>query len=230
MASVASSQASEGVDGRWHARNRVLSVARIKPLAQSAIGGGLQDDRPSVLATSNKQIAYQMSSTERASSRFDLVLGPEASQQDVYDSLSEPILQAVQDGCNMAILTYGQTGAGKTYTLIGKEDGAEVGCVAAGAAAWLQCPPGRCAGGAAAWPLPRRAATFQRHWHPRMRPPPATRGAPGRHPTAGGPGAAAAARPVRAGRRQPRRWQGRRTVDLADGALPGRHHGHAGAS
>jgi hypothetical protein len=98
MASVASSQ-GESVDGKWHARNRVLSVVRIKP--QGAIAAA-QDDKPALVATSNKAVTFQTSATERATSRFDLVLGPEATNKDVYDSLAEPCLQAVQDGFNIS--------------------------------------------------------------------------------------------------------------------------------
>ena len=78
--------------------------------------------RPAVIATSNKHLTYQTSPVDRTSVRFDLVLPPGSSQAEVYSQLGEPCLQAVQDGLNVSILCYGQTGAGKTHTLIGQED------------------------------------------------------------------------------------------------------------
>lgn len=49
---------------------------------------------------------------------FDTVFGPEAEQQQVYDEVGTPILEAVMEGYNGTILAYGQTGSGKTHTLL----------------------------------------------------------------------------------------------------------------
>lgn len=51
---------------------------------------------------------------------FDTVFGPEAEQQQVYDEVGTPILEAVMEGYNGTILAYGQTGSGKTYTMFGE--------------------------------------------------------------------------------------------------------------
>ena len=42
-----------------------------------------------------------------------------ASQDTVYNTLSSDVVQSVVDGTNGTIMTYGQTGAGKTFTMIG---------------------------------------------------------------------------------------------------------------
>ncbi|KAL8446852.1 hypothetical protein Emag_004613 [Eimeria magna] len=47
---------------------------------------------------------------------FDCVFPPESSQGEVY-ACTSPLLRAALDGFNAALLAYGQTGAGKTYTL-----------------------------------------------------------------------------------------------------------------
>ncbi|GBG25250.1 Kinesin-like protein [Hondaea fermentalgiana] len=49
--------------------------------------------------------------------RFDHVFGPEASQTAVYETLAKPIVADVLQGMNGAIIAYGQTGTGKTYTM-----------------------------------------------------------------------------------------------------------------
>uniref|UniRef100_A0A7S4VFH4 Kinesin motor domain-containing protein n=1 Tax=Alexandrium monilatum TaxID=311494 RepID=A0A7S4VFH4_9DINO len=49
---------------------------------------------------------------------FDKVFGPEASQASVY-SCVEHIVQGVLSGINGAVLCYGQTSAGKTFTMEG---------------------------------------------------------------------------------------------------------------
>ena len=37
--------------------------------------------------------------------------------RSVYHSVAEPLVDAVLDGFNAAVLCYGQTGAGKSYTV-----------------------------------------------------------------------------------------------------------------
>lgn len=45
---------------------------------------------------------------------------PENSQQDeVFDTVALPVVQSVLHGFNGTIMAYGQTGAGKTYTMLG---------------------------------------------------------------------------------------------------------------
>jgi len=48
---------------------------------------------------------------------FDHVFGPETNQKQVYDAIGRPIVDEVIHGSNGAILAYGQTGTGKTYTM-----------------------------------------------------------------------------------------------------------------
>ncbi|KAI5084376.1 hypothetical protein GOP47_0000545 [Adiantum capillus-veneris] len=49
--------------------------------------------------------------------KFDAVLGDSATQADVYQVAAQPIVLDVLEGYNGTIMAYGQTGAGKTYTL-----------------------------------------------------------------------------------------------------------------
>eukprot|EP00940_MAST-03C_sp_MAST-3C-sp2_P001171 g1171.t1 len=51
--------------------------------------------------------------------KFDGVLGMDASQEDVFESVAkDPVMSAI-DGYNATIFAYGQTGSGKTYTITG---------------------------------------------------------------------------------------------------------------
>ncbi len=49
---------------------------------------------------------------------FDQVLGPEATQNDVFVSI-QPLVESAVDGYNATIFAYGFTGGGKTYTMAG---------------------------------------------------------------------------------------------------------------
>jgi len=50
---------------------------------------------------------------------FDGILGTEMTQKEVYEEMEAVCLSAL-DGYNVCLLTYGQSGAGKTHTMLGK--------------------------------------------------------------------------------------------------------------
>ena len=50
---------------------------------------------------------------------FNGVLDRDASQEDVFERVAQPVIDSVINGFNGTIFAYGQTGSGKTYTLTG---------------------------------------------------------------------------------------------------------------
>ncbi|CAG9465590.1 unnamed protein product [Pedinophyceae sp. YPF-701] len=58
---------------------------------------------------------------EQYTFRFDNILH-EASQEEVFDVCARDVIDSFLDGYNGTILCYGQTGAGKTYTMTGAKD------------------------------------------------------------------------------------------------------------
>ncbi|EGD73729.1 kinesin motor domain-containing protein [Salpingoeca rosetta] len=50
---------------------------------------------------------------------FDQVFDADASQDDVFQSTTKPIIDGVLDGYNASVFCYGATGAGKTHTMLG---------------------------------------------------------------------------------------------------------------
>ena len=51
---------------------------------------------------------------------FDHVFAPSATNAELYASVGAPLLNAALDGYNATLLAYGQTGAGKTHTIMGQ--------------------------------------------------------------------------------------------------------------
>jgi len=54
----------------------------------------------------------------KESFKFDRVFGPRVDQAEIFTEV-EPLVQSVLDGFNVCIFAYGQTGAGKTFTMNG---------------------------------------------------------------------------------------------------------------
>jgi hypothetical protein len=52
--------------------------------------------------------------------RFDFVFGPDSTQSEVYHTVAAPLIEEIPFGINACIIAYGQTGAGKTFTLTGQ--------------------------------------------------------------------------------------------------------------
>jgi hypothetical protein len=59
--------------------------------------------------------------------RFQHVFPPSCTQEQVYETAAEPMVEGLLAGYNAAIVAYGQTGAGKSYTMLGEEGSREPG-------------------------------------------------------------------------------------------------------
>ncbi|EQC35890.1 hypothetical protein SDRG_06638 [Saprolegnia diclina VS20] len=81
--------------------------------------------RPLKVAT-NEESAYMypkpqtlLVASQRKEFVFDQIYGPESTQEQVYEHI-DPLVGSVMDGYNACVLAYGQTGAGKTYSMVGE--------------------------------------------------------------------------------------------------------------
>ena len=76
-----------------------------------------QETTPAVVVGADNSVCVR-DATRTLSSVYDYVLGPSATQAEVYAPLAASVAGAL-DGFNCAVLAYGQTGSGKTYTMFG---------------------------------------------------------------------------------------------------------------
>jgi kinesin family protein 1/kinesin family protein 3/17 len=57
--------------------------------------------------------------------RFDIILGEDSLQTQLWDHIGTPILEKAFSGYNGTIFAYGQTGSGKTWSMQGGKDDME---------------------------------------------------------------------------------------------------------
>jgi kinesin family protein C2/C3 len=71
-----------------------------------------------VLMLHRDRVSFKTASSTPLSFEFDGILGSDCSQQEVYDEMESVCLSALE-GYNSCLISYGQSGAGKTYTMLG---------------------------------------------------------------------------------------------------------------
>lgn len=95
----------------------VRVAARVRPLLPREV---LRNHRVCVRAVPGS--AQVMLGSDRLFC-FDHAFGPAASQDEVYESCVQPLVESLLDGYNTTVFCYGQTGSGKTHTLGGGSPG-----------------------------------------------------------------------------------------------------------
>ncbi|CAM9840016.1 unnamed protein product, partial [Ectocarpus fasciculatus] len=94
-------------------RGNIRVLCRCRPRTAHDKGGGVCVSFPG-----DGGIELVNERGKRKAWKFDQVFGLEARQETVYAEVS-PLVVSVLDGYNACIFAYGQTGTGKTYTMMG---------------------------------------------------------------------------------------------------------------
>lgn len=106
-----------------------VSTGRPEPASKAGLGRGRRASLPN--------FSMSPSSVQPADINY-------ASQKQVYRDIGEEMLQHAFEGYNVCIFAYGQTGAGKSYTMMGKQEKDQQGII-----------PQVCLGKAACAPHPK---------------------------------------------------------------------------
>ncbi|KAJ1550681.1 Kinesin-like protein kif22, partial [Cladochytrium tenue] len=95
---------------------KVQVIVRLKPLANGVVSLVTPDPDDAAHAVRlpgtmpDEQLVFP----------FDAVLGERSSQADVFEAVGAGLLARAMQGRNATVFAYGQTGAGKTHTIVGK--------------------------------------------------------------------------------------------------------------
>ncbi|CAE8611951.1 unnamed protein product [Polarella glacialis] len=107
-------------------RGSIRVFCRLRPAKN---GQALPDAADSIgaRAESSQRVALRKPPGDRRHDfTFDRVFSQQAGQRDLYEEV-EPLLPGILEGIHVCIFAYGQTGAGKTYTLAGNRSTGEPG-------------------------------------------------------------------------------------------------------
>ncbi|EFJ38461.1 hypothetical protein SELMODRAFT_402396 [Selaginella moellendorffii] len=105
---------------------RIMVYVRLRPLSKKEKDAGARSsvrvaDKKDIFLT-EMQLETDYLRLKRVRGRhfvFDAVFHENTGQQEVYDTSTADLVEAVLQGKNASVFCYGATGAGKTYTMLG---------------------------------------------------------------------------------------------------------------
>ncbi|KKZ61847.1 kinesin heavy chain [[Emmonsia] crescens] len=103
--------------------NTIKVVARFRPQNKIELANGGEP-----IVEFDSEDTCKINSKEAAGAfTFDRVFGMDSQQQDVFDFSIRSTVDDILNGYNGTVFAYGQTGAGKSYTMMGSDIDDEVG-------------------------------------------------------------------------------------------------------
>ncbi|KAM5262837.1 kinesin-like protein KIFC3 [Ctenodactylus gundi] len=98
-------------------KGNIRVIARVRPITKED-GEGPEALNAVTFDPDDDSVIHLMHKGKPVSFELDKVFSPWASQQDVFQEVQALVTSCI-DGFNVCIFAYGQTGAGKTYTMEG---------------------------------------------------------------------------------------------------------------
>ncbi|KAL3480861.1 P-loop containing nucleoside triphosphate hydrolase protein [Aspergillus californicus] len=103
--------------------NTIKVVARFRPQNKIELGSGGQP----IVDFENDQTCTINSKEAYGAFTFDRVFPMDSRQGDIFDFSIAPTVDDILNGYNGTVFAYGQTGAGKSYTMMGSDIDDEIG-------------------------------------------------------------------------------------------------------
>jgi len=112
-------QSTSRTDDEQHVERVIVSV-RLRPFTEEEY----LRDRETCIETfdPNNKVVVVKKEFEKKIFNFDYLLDPQIQQNNVYGLVAQDVVEGVLRGYNGTIFAYGQTGTGKTHTMLGIPD------------------------------------------------------------------------------------------------------------
>lgn len=107
-------------------KGNVRVYCRVRPMPARAEGGAAEAS--SYCMPDGTSVKLTDGAKDPTTFTYDKVFGPAATQENVFDEVSA-LVQSALDGYKVCLFSYGQTGAGKTHTMLGAGQGDQRGIV-----------------------------------------------------------------------------------------------------
>ncbi|GLA27513.1 kinesin heavy chain [Aspergillus niger] len=112
--------ASSGPNG---SNNTIKVVARFRPQNKVELSSGGEP----IVEFENEQSCYVNARDGSGAFTFDRVFPMDSKQTDIFDFSIRPTVDDILNGYNGTVFAYGQTGAGKSYTMMGSDIDDDIG-------------------------------------------------------------------------------------------------------
>jgi hypothetical protein len=108
-------------DDKKKTLERVKVSVRVRPITSEDLKTSGQDSIIEEANLSSGVITVKKDS-DLKSFNFDTLFDESISQKQIYQKVGLPVVESVLNGYNSTVLAYGQTGTGKTFTMIGSSE------------------------------------------------------------------------------------------------------------
>lgn len=120
--------AGEHMKAMWAGKSNILVAVRVRPIMKhdpiKKSCARVLDSKVVVIldpASGDKMDVLRANRSREKQYAFDYVFEPGSSQDSVYHHTTKFLVHGVLDGFNATVFAYGNTGAGKTYTMLGSQ-------------------------------------------------------------------------------------------------------------
>jgi len=93
--------------------NNIKTYIRLRPISAEKL------ELPFDYELNENEISLRKINQQARSYCFDGIFSDQAKQEELSETIIDPLIQQVKEGFNCTVLAYGQTGTGKTFTIEG---------------------------------------------------------------------------------------------------------------
>ena len=96
----------------------VRVIIKFRPMNKVEAGNAAEDNSKTQMIIQHEKNTIVVGGKDMV---FDRVLDPQTTQEGSFEAIGQEVCEELLNGFNSTIFVYGQTGAGKTYTMYGDD-------------------------------------------------------------------------------------------------------------